>query len=130
VLSLRTLVQRLKSWLLSFGGHPVSGLLAVDWDETTVRVQVLDQLEPFWNQEFRWADVTRVCFKDEGLFASDILFLEVAGREYPICILTEARQGPEFVGQLAGRGLLPLDVVKKAAGCTNGRMICWPPRER
>lgn len=91
---------------------------------------ILDESEPFWNQEFQWADIPRVCFKDEGVFASDILLLEVNGQQRPICILTEARRGPEFVGQLVGRGLFPWDVAKKALTSTNGGMICWPPRER
>ena len=126
----RTLARSLKSWFSMLRGHPVSSLLAIDWDETTVRVRVLDKLEPFWNQEFRWADITRVCFKDEGVFASDIVFLEVAGRDKPVCILTEGRQGPDFMAELFGRGLFPWDVLKKAVSSTNGGMICWPPRDR
>src|SRR5262245_42971815 len=126
---LYSLALWLKSWVSKLRRRPVSSLLAIDWDETSVRVCVLDELEPFWNQEFRWADVTRVCFKDEGIYASDILFLEVAGRENPICILTEARDGPAFIGQLVVRGLFPEHVFKKALGCSNGGMICWPSRE-
>jgi hypothetical protein len=126
----RTLARTLKSWFSMLRGRPASSLLAVDWDETTVRIRVLDKLEPFWNQEFRWPDITRVCFKDEGVFASDIVFLEVAGHDNPVCILTEARQGPDFMAELFGRGLFPWDVLKKAVSSTNGGMICWPPRDR
>jgi hypothetical protein len=126
---LRSVSSMLKSWFSRLRGRPLSSLLAIDWDETTVRVRVLDELEPFWNQEFRWPDITRVCFKDEGVFRSDIVFLEIDGRDKPVYILTEAQQGPEFMGQLVGRGLIPPDIFKKAVTSSEGSMYCWPPRQ-
>jgi hypothetical protein len=125
---LRSVASILKSWFSKLRGRPLSSLLAIDWDETIVRVRVLDELEPFWNQEFRWADITRV-FKDEGVFRSGIVFLEIHGRDKPVCILTEAQQGPEFMGQLVGRGLIPADIFKKAVTSSDGGMYCWPPRQ-
>jgi hypothetical protein len=46
---LRSLALWLKSWVSKLKGRPVSSLLAIDWDETSVKVRVLDELEPFWD---------------------------------------------------------------------------------
>lgn len=126
---LRSLASMLKSGLSRLRGRRLSSLLVIDMDETTVRVRVLGELEPDWNQEFQWADITRVCFKDEGIFRSDLVFLEINGRDQPVCILTEAQQGPEFMGQLVGRGLFPPGIFKKAITSSDGGIYCWPPRQ-
>lgn len=107
----------------------MSSLLSVDWDETSVRVRVLSRLDPTWNQDFRWADITRVCLRDRGVFASDILFLEVRGKEKPATIPTEAQRGTEFLAELVGRGLFPKDVFERAISSSSGDIYCWPPNE-
>ena len=113
---------------VGLGPRRVSSLLKVDWDENSVRVRVLDRLPPFWNQDFLRRDVMRVCFKDEGLLSSDLLFVEVRGREKPICVLAEADGGSEFFGQLVARGLFPQDMFEKAVASSSGEMLCWPPK--
>jgi hypothetical protein len=103
--------------------------LAVEYDEREVRVRVLERLEPAWNQSFEWSDVKRVCFKDEGAWHSDILFIYLKSRDVPVFVLVEARGGSEFVGALTDRGLFPEAVWRKAVAETSGGLHCWPPAE-
>jgi hypothetical protein len=124
-----TAIERLRSWWAVTGPKNVSKCLRVDWDDTSVRVRVMEKLAPDWNQEFQWADVVRVCFKDQGVFASDILFLEIRGQEKPAAILTEALRGTEFMAELVRRDLFPSEVFRKAIASAGGGLFCWPPNE-
>jgi hypothetical protein len=105
-------------------------LLTVEFDDSEVRVRVLERLEPNWNQTFRWADVRRVCFKDAGLYQSDMLFINVAGRDRPVVVLMEAKGAPAFLDELSRRGQFPEQVWRRALGDTTGGTHCWPPEPR
>ena len=122
-------LTRLRAWIASRKSKPLSELLSVEFDDVEIRVIVLDRFEPKWNQSFRWSDILRVCFRDEGMFASDILFIELRGRTDPAFVLTEAKGGSAFFGALCDRGFLPEDVWRKAISETGGGMHCWPPRQ-
>ncbi|HTD04062.1 hypothetical protein [Undibacterium sp.] len=102
--------------------------LSVEFDDNEVRVIVLEQLEATWNQEFRWNDIDRVCFKDGGLYSSDVILIELKGRQTPAVILTEARGGNDFFGALTDRGYFPEEVWRRAMGETSGAMYCWPQK--
>jgi hypothetical protein len=101
--------------------------LSVAWDDEAVHVRVIQDLEPFWNQDFRWAEVRRVCIKDEGLSAPDIIFIGLVGREKPAFVFSEAKNGPEFIGELVKRGLFPVELLAEAMGSSSGDIYCWPP---
>jgi hypothetical protein len=76
----------------------------VEWDDKSVWVRVLDQLPSFWNQDFLWRDITRVCFKDEGVSSSDILFLEVRDRGTVAAFWVESQfLTPRHSGSQGGR---------------------------
>ncbi len=111
------------------GPRRLEELLVVEYDDVEVRVRVLSELEPGWNQTFRWADIKRVCFKDEGLWQSDTVYVSLGDREKPAVVPTEARGGHVFFGALCERGLFPEHVWRKATGDTSGGMHCWPPDE-
>jgi hypothetical protein len=117
----------LRKWWKSRRRRPLNELLAVEFDDNEVRVRVLDGLEPAWNQTFLWSDITRVCFKEEGLWSSDNLFLTLRGQEKVSVVPTEAKGGTEFFGALCERGLFPEEVRRKAIGDTSGGTHCWPP---
>jgi hypothetical protein len=126
-MSFLTRLTRLRTWIAARRSRPLSELLSVEFDEEEVRVIVLDRFEATWNQSFRWSDIVRVCFQDAGIFASDILFIELTGRINPAVVLTEAKGGSAFFGALCGRGFLPEDVWRKAISETGGATHCWPP---
>jgi len=81
-----------------------------------------------WNRPFRWDEIVKVCFKDGGIYSSDILFIELRDREKPAIVPTEARGGSEFFGELCGRGLFPLEVMRSAIRETSSGMHCWPKK--
>ena len=121
-----SIIQRLSAWWSAHKPKPLRELIAVEFDDETVHVRVLQRLEPAWNQSFAWKDVRRVCFKDEGLSHSDIVFITVRGREKPVAVLLEARGGSKFFGAITERGLFPEQVWRKAMGETGGALHCWP----
>jgi hypothetical protein len=123
------LIEKVRSWWAVWRPKNISKSLSVDWDDTIVTVRVLDNLDTDWNQEFKWSDITRVCFKDEGIPASDILFLEIRGQDQPATVLTEARRGTEFFAELVKRGFFPDGVLQKAITSSTGGLYCWPPNE-
>lgn len=74
-------LQGIKTWLRSRRPTPLNELLAVEFDDARVKLRVLGELDPAWNQEFIWADITRVCFKDEGLYTSDSIIVQLKDPE-------------------------------------------------
>jgi hypothetical protein len=102
-------------------------VLAVEFDDVGFRVRVLKDLGPEWNQEVRWDNVKRVCWKDGGLMSSDMVFVSRVEPDTVAYIPTEAGGGSEFFGVLCERGLLPEHVWREALGNTSGGLFCCPP---
>lgn len=122
-------LQSIRIWLLSKRPKALSELLAVELDDARVKVLVLEKLDPTWNQEFVWADISRICFKDEGLHSSDSIIIQLNGREIPVVVPIEAKGGSEFFEALTERGYFPEELWRRAIGETSGAMHCWPPLE-
>lgn len=120
------LSQRLSAWWNARKPLPLNKQLAVEFDSEIVRVRALERREANWEQSFRWEDIVRVCFKDGGIYSSDILFIDLQGRPKPAIVLTEAQGGNEFFGALCGRGLFPEHIMRAAIRETGGGMHCWP----
>jgi hypothetical protein len=100
-----------------YGGRPAGDqLLSVEFDEDEVRVVAHGQMDASWNQSFRWKDIERVCFTDEGLYSSDRISVELKGGPKPVIILTEVFGGNEFFGAVTERGYFPEEVWRKAMG--------------
>ena len=107
---------------------PLDQLLSVEFDNDEVRVMVLEKMDAEWNQKFLWTDIRRVCFKDEGLYSSDSIRIELKDRQSPVVVLTEARGGTAFFGALTERGYFPEEVWRRAMGGTGGATYCWPQK--
>ena len=123
-------IQKIKGWLKQIKGVPLSELLEIRFDEEKIRVIVLGELDDEWNQEFRWDDIRRVCFKDGGIQSSDLLYFIVEGRENAYVVPTEAKGGSEFFGHLTEKtDLFPEKIWRKAMGSSSGGTYCWPPHE-
>jgi hypothetical protein len=123
------IAEKLKSAWDKWGPKGVSKCLRVEWDDTAVRVRVLDRMREEWNQDFLWSDITKVCFKDEGVSKSDAILLQLREPGKWATVLTEAEGGPGFVSELVSRGLFPKHMLDKAVGSSTGGMHCWPPNE-
>jgi hypothetical protein len=120
------MLNSLKQWYAR-RRRPMNEKLAVEFDDVQIRVRVLTDLEPSWNQTFNWSNIRRVCFKDGGMSSSDIIYVSLKEPDKVMAVLTEARGGGAFLGALCDRGLFPDAVWRKALGDTSGGMHCWPP---
>ena len=107
----------------------LSDQLSVEFDDAQVRMRTPDGSDERWNQAFAWSDIVRVCFRDEGLDHSDLLFIELRGEPEPIIVPTEASGGSALFGALTARGIFPEEVWRKAIGETGGMVHCWPPHD-
>ncbi|HEX2082563.1 MAG TPA: hypothetical protein VHF86_03650 [Xanthomonadaceae bacterium] len=75
---------------------------------------------------FAWAAVTRVCFKDNGPAAADLLFVFTRDRSRALVVSLEAEGGGEFWRELPSRGLFPAALHERATLAMDGRFYCWP----
>ena len=122
--------ERLKAWLKARKAKPLDELLAVEFDDEDIRVVALEGMSPDWNQSLKWASIKRVCWKDGGLWGSDLVYLSQIQPDIVVTIPTEARGGHEFFGALCNRGLFPELIWRRALGDTSGGLHCWPPTEK
>jgi len=120
------MLNSLKQWYAR-RRRTMSEQLGVELDDSQVRVNVLADLEPSWNQAFDWSNIRRVCFKDGGLSSSELIYISLLQPDKVMVVPTEAKGGAAFVGALCDRGLFPEAVWRKAMGDTSGGMHCWPP---
>lgn len=123
-------LKSIKAWFLFKRPKPLSELLSVQFDDDKIKMLVLNRLDPALNQDFAWRDISRVCFKDEGLYSSDSIIIYLNGRELPVVVPSEAKGGSEFFGALTERGYFPEEVWRRAIGETSGGVHCWPPLDR
>lgn len=121
--------ESVKAWLGARRRRPFDELLAVEFDDAIVRVRALDGYDPAWNQECRWPEIVRVCFRDGGPNQTDIIYLDLHHRSEPVEIPTEARGGDAFFGELEVRGLFPQPIRGEAIRSSDGGLYCWPPED-
>jgi hypothetical protein len=75
---------------------------------------------------FAWSSIRRVCFKDCGPMASDMLYVFTGARGKALTIPLEAQGGGAFWRELRTRSLFPPALHEEATLSTNGRLYCWP----
>jgi len=120
------LIEKIKAW---WARPTEASCMVVERDNGVIRVLTLPPLDPGFHRQFRWEDITRVCFEDGGISLSDLLFIECRNQEKPAVIFTEAKGAAEFLAELVQRGLFPETIFKKAIGSSGGGMYCWPPKD-
>jgi hypothetical protein len=123
-------LARIKAWRKNRGTKSLDRWFLVSFDDLTVNIRAEPPGKARWTQSFPWSSVTRVCFKDEGPWASDGIYVFTSLRPESFVIPTEASGGSEFFGALVGRGLFPEELMSKAVTATDGGIYCWPPMER
>ena len=124
------LVSDFNRWWNSRQPRSLDEMLSVEFDNDGARVCVLARLEQSWNQSFDWGDVTRICFKADGLHGSDSILVQLRHRDNPVVVPIEARGGSAFCGTLCERGFFPGEIWRKAVGDISGGTHCWPPDEK
>jgi hypothetical protein len=76
---------------------------------------------------FAWTAISRVCFKDNGPMASDVVYVITTDNERTLAIPLETLGGGEFWRQLRVRGIFPTELHERATLSMDGRLYCWPP---
>ena len=125
-----TVVSTLKVWWNARRHLPLDEMLSVEFDEAGVRTRVLAKLDQSWNQSFNWSEISRVCFKSDGLQGSDSIIVQLRQRDKTVVIPIDARGGSTCCGTLCERGYFPGEIWRKAAGDTTGGTHCWPPENK
>jgi hypothetical protein len=123
------LFAKMKAWVESRKPRPLHQWFFVSFDDSKVTMRAEPPGRKAWEQSFPWSSVTRVCFKDEGLWYSDGIYVFTSLRPESFVIPTEASGGSALFGALVGRGLFPLDLLTRANASTDGGLYCWPPLE-
>ncbi|HEU4670724.1 MAG TPA: hypothetical protein VFR91_08440 [Dyella sp.] len=98
----------------------------VTFDDVHVHLDVHPPGRPAWQDAFGWDAIVRVCFRDEGPYASDGLYIFTTLRPESFVIPTEADGGEAFFVALFERGYFPAEVFRKAVASTDGGLYCWP----
>jgi len=121
------LIATIRTWLEHRQSRPVKEWFTVEFDDVNVRMRAAPPGRERWEQSFAWASVRRVCFKDEGLYASDGIYVFTSDRAESYMVPIEAQGGKEFFHTLAARGHFPPEIMLKAVRSTDGGLYCWPP---
>ncbi|HEX3896886.1 MAG TPA: hypothetical protein VHW73_11805 [Rudaea sp.] len=102
--------------------------IRVAFDETTICVDEWRHDErPAVTTRFAWESIRRICFKDNGPMASDVIYLFVAGYVQALAIPLESDGGGLLWRELRARGIFPRTLHEQATLSTDGRLYCWPP---
>jgi hypothetical protein len=100
---------------------------AVVFNETAVTISAQPPRKSPWEQSFLWSEVRRICFKSEGLSASDAVYIFTSQRPESFVIPIEAKGGMEFWSRVVTLGLFPPELAAKATLLPEGETLCWPP---
>ncbi len=106
----------------------LSDWFTVTFDDAWVRLQADAPERLSWEQQFRWEDIRRICFKPGDLFASDEIYIFTGQRPESYLIPIEAAGGQELWYEILHRGLFDAELAIRAATATEG-IFCWPQGE-
>ena len=101
----------------------------VHFDESAVYREVAPSGSEPWSDQFAFADVVRVCFLAQDLYASDEIYIFTSRRAESYLIPTAADGGRELLDELVRRGLFPAELLIQAV-TTEAKLFCYPPPEK
>lgn len=100
----------------------------VSFDDEHVYLSARPPGHPAWSQEFRWDDITRVCFKQEDMWTSDAIYVFTSTRPESYAVPTEAKGGSDFWEEILRRKFFDPKLAIRAAHSQDG-LYCWPPSD-
>lgn len=124
-----SIFNKVKAWIKSRKPAPLDKWFCVTYDETKVLINAAPPGRNAWEETFTWSSIVRVCFKDEGPYQSDGIYVFTTQRPESYVVPTEASGGDAFFGALVGKGFFPAELMGKAITSTNGGVYCWPALE-
>jgi hypothetical protein len=103
-------------------------VLHVAFDDNAVCLWGCDRSgTPILLASIAWRLVKRVCFKDNGPAASDMIYLFARDPVQVLIVPLEATGGQDFWRHLRVRGLFPARLHERATLSMDGGYYCWPP---
>ena len=124
---MKRLANLVRQWWQARRPKRADEMLVVTFDEHEIQIRALEGMSPEWNQSLSWSNIKRVCWKDGGIYSSDMVYISRVEPDSVFVFPTEARGGDELFGALCERGFFPEHLWRQALGSTNGGMYCWPP---
>lgn len=106
--------------------RPLRDWFQVTFDESRIYISAEPPGRDSWSQDFPWASIERICFKAEGPYASDGIYLFTSERPESYVIPTEADGGTKLWEEVLRRGLFDSELAIEAASSVAG-MFTWPP---
>ena len=76
--------------------------------------------------QFTWPKILRICFKDNGPMASDVVYVMTTDSEHVLAIQLEADGGGDFWRALPQYGVFPPGLHERATCSMDGGLYCWP----
>ena len=120
------LLRKIKTWCDSKKAQPLEKWFFVEINADSVKIKASPPGKDSWEQKFDWDTIKKVCFKDEGIWASDVFYVFTTIRQEAFVVPVEANGGHEFWKELEKRGLFPENISTKAIRSTDGGLYCWP----
>lgn len=102
----------------------LSEWFAVQWDSEEVRLSAAPPGRKPWKQAFLWKNITRICYKAEGLESSDGIYVFTSDRPESFVIPAEASGGAGFWEEIINRGLFDAELAIRAASSSGGLFCC------
>ena len=97
----------------------------VSWDDDAVYRSVAPPGGQPWQDQFRWADIVRICFAPGDFLSPDELYFFTRGRAESYLIPLEAAGAAALWGRVIETGLFDADLAIRAATASSG-IFCWP----
>jgi hypothetical protein len=110
------------------GATALDAWFRVTWNDDEVSLDVEPPGRTAWTASFPWSSVMRVCFKAEGLEASDGIYVFTSLRPESFVIPVEASGGLEVWNEIVRRRLFDAGLAVKVASLSEG-LVCWPADE-
>lgn len=104
----------------------VSKWFSVRFDDKIVTLEARPPGREPWTDQFRWADIERICFKSEDFMTSDGIYVFTSRRAESFAIPMEADGGQAFWREVLDRNLFDSVMAIAAMGAVEG-VFCWPP---
>lgn len=102
-------------------------LIAVQFDEHTIRVKTTARMALDWNQRFSWSDIEEACCVAGGYGSGQILFLGLRGRDEPARVLLDSPGADRLFEQLVQRGVLAAAARRERHPSAQARIGMWCP---
>lgn len=83
-----------------------------------------------WKQQFRWADIIRICYETEEKGTSNGLYFFTSLRPESYAIPLQGKGGAALWNEVIRRGLFDQNLAREASSCVEDKTFFWPPLEK